>query len=168
MRAASMAAFLPLPLTFLKVFANHHDTYHDVQGPVYYTVLSFLTRSPLIIAVTYNTPPRTTPISLPSPSRKPSGSPPRLVPHMRQQWHKQGRPHGSLTTVSGLFRVRKTLVGDTGIRNVSGREKKRVSISGALACRSLVNYLDSTQPPPRRCCIPADFGCAARLEVSIP
>jgi len=47
-----------------------------------------------------------------------------------------------LATVFGLRHVRKTLVGDAGIRGVSGGEKKRVSISEALAFRSLVNCWD--------------------------
>ena len=47
-----------------------------------------------------------------------------------------------LSTVFGLRHVRKTLVRDAGIRGVSIGEKKRVSICGALACRSLVNCWD--------------------------
>lgn len=47
-----------------------------------------------------------------------------------------------VTTVFGLRHVRDTLVGDAAIRGVSGGEKKRVSISEALATRSLVNSWD--------------------------
>ena len=47
-----------------------------------------------------------------------------------------------LSTVFGLRHVRKTLVGDAAIRGVSGGEKKRVSISEALATRSLLTSWD--------------------------
>ncbi len=47
-----------------------------------------------------------------------------------------------VTTVFGLRHVRGTLVGDAAIRGVSGGEKKRVSISEALATRSLINSWD--------------------------
>lgn len=47
-----------------------------------------------------------------------------------------------ITTVFGLRHVRDTLVGDASIRGVSGGEKKRVSISEALASRSIINSWD--------------------------
>lgn len=47
-----------------------------------------------------------------------------------------------LTTIFGLRHVRQTPVGDASIRGVSGGEKKRVSISEALATRSLITSWD--------------------------
>jgi ATP-binding cassette, subfamily G (WHITE), member 2, SNQ2 len=45
-------------------------------------------------------------------------------------------------TIFGLMHVMHTRVGDQAIRGVSGGEKKRVSISEALATRSLINAWD--------------------------
>jgi len=47
-----------------------------------------------------------------------------------------------LTTIFGLKHAKKTRVGDAAIRGVSGGEKKRVSISEALAARSLIGAWD--------------------------
>lgn len=47
-----------------------------------------------------------------------------------------------LMTIFGLRHTRKTPVGDNAIRGVSGGEKKRVSISEALATRSLLGAWD--------------------------
>ena len=47
-------------------------------------------------------------------------------------------------TVFGLRHVKNTLVGDASIRGVSGGEKKRVSISEALATRSLLTSWDNS------------------------
>lgn len=47
-----------------------------------------------------------------------------------------------LTTIFGLRHVRRTAVGDASIRGVSGGEKKRVSISEALATRNLITSWD--------------------------
>ena len=49
-----------------------------------------------------------------------------------------------LETVFGLRHVKNTLVGDASIRGVSGGEKKRVSISEALATRSLLTSWDNS------------------------
>ncbi|KAI0043049.1 hypothetical protein FA95DRAFT_1631947 [Auriscalpium vulgare] len=51
---------------------------------------------------------------------------------------------GILETVFGLRHVKKTPVGDAAIRGVSGGEKKRVSISEALALRSLITSWDNS------------------------
>jgi ATP-binding cassette, subfamily G (WHITE), member 2, SNQ2 len=53
-----------------------------------------------------------------------------------------------LTTIFGLRHVKNTPVGDASIRGVSGGEKKRVSISEALATRSLITSWD-------KCVLPA-------------
>jgi len=47
-----------------------------------------------------------------------------------------------LTTIFGLSHAKKTPVGDAAIRGVSGGEKKRVSISEALAARNLIGAWD--------------------------
>lgn len=47
-----------------------------------------------------------------------------------------------LTTIFGLKHVKDTLVGDAAIRGVSGGEKKRVSISEALATLSRMTAWD--------------------------
>lgn len=49
-----------------------------------------------------------------------------------------------ITTVFGLRHVRDTLVGDAAIHGISGGEKKRVSISEALAARSVINSWDNS------------------------
>jgi ATP-binding cassette, subfamily G (WHITE), member 2, SNQ2 len=47
-----------------------------------------------------------------------------------------------LETIFGLRRSKNTPVGDAAIRGVSGGEKKRVSISEALALRALIGAWD--------------------------
>ncbi|OBZ76087.1 Brefeldin A resistance protein [Grifola frondosa] len=49
-----------------------------------------------------------------------------------------------LSTVFGLRHAKNTLVGDASVRGVSGGEKKRVSISEALATRSLLSSWDNS------------------------
>lgn len=49
-----------------------------------------------------------------------------------------------LTTIFGLKRSRKTLVGDAAIRGVSGGEKKRVSIAEVLATRACIASWDKS------------------------
>ncbi|KAI0318674.1 ABC-2 type transporter-domain-containing protein [Amylostereum chailletii] len=49
-----------------------------------------------------------------------------------------------LETIFGLRHVKNTPVGDAAIRGVSGGEKKRVSISEALALRSLIGAWDNS------------------------
>jgi ATP-binding cassette, subfamily G (WHITE), member 2, SNQ2 len=49
-----------------------------------------------------------------------------------------------LTTVFGLRHVKNTKVGDAWVRGVSGGQKKRVSLSEALATRSLLNCWDNS------------------------
>ena len=51
-----------------------------------------------------------------------------------------------LTTIFGLKHAKNTPVGDAAIRGVSGGEKKRVSISEALAARSLLGAWDKFVP----------------------
>ena len=50
----------------------------------------------------------------------------------------------TLETIFGLSHVKDTPVGDAAIRGVSGGEKKRVSISEALATRSRINSWDNS------------------------
>ena len=47
-----------------------------------------------------------------------------------------------LTTVFGLRHARKTPVGDAAVRGVSGGEKKRVSITEAMASRARITCWD--------------------------
>jgi len=47
-----------------------------------------------------------------------------------------------LQTMFGLHQVKDTFIGDAGIRGVSSGEKKRVTISEALALRMLVGAWD--------------------------
>ena len=47
-----------------------------------------------------------------------------------------------LLRIFGLRHVRKTVIGNTAIRGVSGGEKKRVSIAEALSCRSVLGAWD--------------------------
>lgn len=61
-----------------------------------------------------------------------------------------------VTTVFGLRHVRDTLVGDASIRGVSGGEKKRVSISEALASRSTVTSWDKCVNISASPCIPTN------------
>jgi ATP-binding cassette subfamily G (WHITE) protein 2 (SNQ2) len=68
------------------------------------------------------------------------------APHQRFNNEPRSRYISSvtdvLTTIFGLKHAKKTLVGDAAIRGVSGGEKKRVSISEALAARSLIGAWD--------------------------
>lgn len=66
----------------------------------------------------------------------------RIDGHSREEYNQMTTD--IVTTVFGLRHVRDTLVGDAAIRGVSGGEKKRVSISEALATRSLINSWDKS------------------------
>ena len=132
--------------TFLKMLANQRDTYHEVQGDVHYDSLT-----PKEIASHYRGDVQYIPeddvhfptltveetIRFAAKTRTPHA---RADGQTREEFVEEITE--VLTTVFGLRHVRRTLVGDAGIRGVSGGEKKRVSICEALACRSLVNCWD--------------------------
>ena len=68
------------------------------------------------------------------------------APHTRFEERSRGSYVTSITdivqTIFGLRHVKNTPVGDAAIRGVSGGEKKRVSISEALALRSTITAWD--------------------------
>ena len=132
--------------TFLKMLANQRDTYHDVQGDVHYDSLT-----PKEIATRYRGDVQYSPeddVHFPTLTVEETirFAAKTRTPHSRVDGQSRDELIEEitdvLTTVFGLRQVRKTLVGDAGIRGVSGGEKKRVSISEALACRSLINCWD--------------------------
>ena len=132
--------------TFLKMLANQRDTYHDVQGDVHYDSLT-----PKEVATQYRGDVQYCPeedVHFPTLTVEETirFAAKTRTPHTRVDGESR-EDHieaitDVLTTVFGLRHVRKTLVGDAGIRGISGGEKKRVSISEALACRSLINCWD--------------------------
>ena len=137
--------------TFLKMLANQRDTYHDVQGAVHYDSLS-----PKQVAAHYRGDVQYSPeddVHFPTLTveetirfaAKTRTSHTRADGQTRDEVIEEVTD--VLTTVFGLRHVRKTLVGDAGIRGISGGEKKRVSISEALACRSLINCWDKYASP---------------------
>jgi ATP-binding cassette subfamily G (WHITE) protein 2 (SNQ2) len=68
------------------------------------------------------------------------------APHTRFEERSRGSYVSNITdivqTIFGLRHVKNTPVGDAAIRGVSGGEKKRVSISEALALRSAITAWD--------------------------
>jgi ATP-binding cassette subfamily G (WHITE) protein 2 (SNQ2) len=132
--------------TFLKMLANQRDTYHDVQGQVHYDSMS-----PKQIAAHYRGDVQYSPeddvhfptLTVEETIRFAART---RTPHVRADGQSRDELIEEitdvLTTVFGLRHVRKTRVGDAGVRGVSGGEKKRVSIAEALACRSLINCWD--------------------------
>ena len=128
------------------MLANQRDTYHDVQGDVHYDSLT-----PKEVATQYRGDVQYCPeedVHFPTLTVEETirFAAKTRTPHTRVDGESR-EDHieaitDVLTTVFGLRHVRKTLVGDAGIRGISGGEKKRVSISEALACRSLINCWD--------------------------
>jgi ATP-binding cassette, subfamily G (WHITE), member 2, SNQ2 len=132
--------------TFLKVLANRRDEFHSVGGEVHYDAFS-----PEQIAKHYRGDLQYCPeddVHFPSltvdqtlrfavKTRAPQL---RITGETREMYIKTVTD--ILLTVFGLNHVRNTLVGDASIRGISGGEKKRVSITEALATRSLINSWD--------------------------
>lgn len=132
--------------TFLRVLANQRHGYHAVEGTVHYD--SF---SPADIEkyhrgdVQYcpeddvHFPTLTVEETLTFAAKT-------RTPHARIDGESRDvhikRIVDILTTVFGLRHVRNTLIGDASIRGVSGGEKKRVSISEALATLSRLTCWD--------------------------
>ena len=132
--------------TFLKMIANQRDTYHGVEGDVHYDSLT-----PKEIATHYRGDVQYTPeddVHFPTLTVEETirFAAKTRTPHTRVEGQTRDELVEEITdvliTVFGLRHARKTLVGDARIRGVSGGEKKRVSISEALACRSLINCWD--------------------------
>jgi ATP-binding cassette subfamily G (WHITE) protein 2 (SNQ2) len=128
------------------MLANQRDTYHDVQGSVHYDSLT-----PKDIATHYRGDVQYSPeddVHFPTLTVEETirFTAKTRTPHTRADGQTRDELIEEitdvLTTVFGLCHVRKTLVGDAGIRGISGGEKKRVSILEALACRSLVKCWD--------------------------
>ena len=132
--------------TFLKMLANQRDTYHNVEGDVHYDSLT-----PKEIAAHYRGDVQYSPeddVHFPTLTVEDTirFAVKTRTPHSRADGQSRDElieeSTNVLITVFGLRHARKTLVGDASIHGVSGGEKKRVSISEALACRSLVNCWD--------------------------
>ena len=132
--------------TFLKMLANQRDTYHDVQGVVHYDSLT-----PKDIAAHHRGDVQYSPeddVHFPTLTVEETirFAAKTRTPHARADGQSRDELIEEitdvLTTVFGLRHARKTLVGDARIRGISGGEKKRGSISEALACRSRVNCWD--------------------------
>jgi len=128
------------------MLANQRDTYHDVRGDVHYDSLT-----PNEVATHYRGDVQYSPeddVHFPTLTVEETirFAAKTRTPHARADGQSRDdhieEITDVLTTVFGLRHVRKTLVGDAGIRGISGGEKKRVSISEALACRSLINCWD--------------------------
>jgi ATP-binding cassette subfamily G (WHITE) protein 2 (SNQ2) len=134
--------------TLLKVLANQRAEYHAVEGNVHYDALS-----PQDIATHHRGDVQYCPeddvhfptltvdqtISFAAKTRAPKS---RIGGQSRSD-HVRFMTD-VYTTVFGLTGVKNTPVGDATIRGVSGGEKKRVSISEALATRSLISSWDNS------------------------
>ena len=134
--------------TLLKVLANQRGEYHSVSGTVHYDSLS-----PAELAAHFRGDVQYCPeddvhfptlsveqtLAFAAKTRAPKG---RFEGYSRQQYVKM--MVDVLTTIFGLKHVKGTKVGDAWIRGVSGGQKKRVSLSEALATRSLVNCWDNS------------------------
>lgn len=128
------------------MLANQRDTYHGVQGDVHYDSVT-----PNEIAAHYRGDVQYSPeddVHFPTLTVEETirFAAKTRTPHTRAEDQTRDEVIDEITdiliTVFGLRHARKTLVGDARIRGISGGEKKRVSISEALACRSLINCWD--------------------------
>lgn len=128
------------------MLANQRDTYHNVEGEVHYDSLT-----PKEIAAHYRGDVQYSPeddIHFPTLTVEETiqFAAKTRTPHTRVEGRTRDDVIDEITevllTVFGLRHARNTLVGDARIRGISGGEKKRVSISEALACRSLINCWD--------------------------
>ncbi|KAI8989100.1 pleiotropic drug resistance ABC transporter [Trametes punicea] len=134
--------------TLLKVLANQRQEYHSVQGEVWYDSLT-----PEQIEKHYRGDVQYCPeddvhfptLTVDQTLRFAATT---RTPHTRIEGVSReahvSRMVEVLETVFGLRHVKDTLVGDASIRGVSGGEKKRVSISEALATRSRLNSWDNS------------------------
>jgi ATP-binding cassette subfamily G (WHITE) protein 2 (SNQ2) len=132
--------------TFLKTLANQRHEFYSVEGEVHYDSLS-----PQEIAKHYRGDLQYCPeddIHFPTLTVEETikFAAKTRTPHSRIAGESRDDYINGMTdiliTVFGLRHARTTLVGDASIRGVSGGEKKRVSISEALASRSLINCWD--------------------------
>lgn len=149
--------------TFLKTLANQRGEYHSVDGEVHYDSMSpediakhyrgdvtycpeddgqlnsffFSIMTEFFPSVHFPTLTVEQTLRFAAKSR---------APHQRFDDQSRGAFVSGitevLTTLFGLSHAKKTPVGDAAIRGVSGGEKKRVSISEALAARSLIGAWD--------------------------
>ena len=135
------------------MLANQRDTYHEVQGNVHYDSLT-----PKEVASNYRGDVQYSPeddVHFPTLTVEETirFAAKTRTPHARAGGRSRDEHieivTDILTTVFGLGHARKTLVGDAGIRGISGGEKKRVSICEALACQSLVNCWDKYATLPK-------------------
>jgi ATP-binding cassette, subfamily G (WHITE), member 2, SNQ2 len=132
--------------TFLKVLANQRSEYHAVEGNVHYDSLT-----PDQLAKYYRGDAQYCPeddVHFPSLTvgetlrfAAKTRTPQQRIDGASREEYVEGVT-GVLSTIFGLRHVQQTPVGDAAIRGVSGGEKKRVSISEALATRSLLNSWD--------------------------
>ncbi|RXW18211.1 hypothetical protein EST38_g7644 [Candolleomyces aberdarensis] len=134
--------------TFLKVLANQRSSFHSVEGEVFYDSIT-----PTELAKHYRGDVQYCPeddvhfptltvdqtIHFASKAR---------APQTRIQEQKRSEFTRVLAdlyeTIFGLNHVKDTVVGDASIRGVSGGEKKRVSISEAMATRSRITSWDNS------------------------
>ncbi|KAH8101733.1 pleiotropic drug resistance ABC transporter [Cristinia sonorae] len=134
--------------TLLRVLANQRSEYHSIEGTVHYD--SF---SPSDIESLYRGDVQYCPeddVHFPTLTVEQTlmFAAKTRTPHTRiegesRDAHMQ-RIVDILSTVFGLRHVKNTLVGDASIRGVSGGEKKRVSISEALATLSRLTCWDNS------------------------
>ncbi|KAI0356868.1 pleiotropic drug resistance ABC transporter [Trametes cingulata] len=134
--------------TLLKTLANQRHEYHSVQGEVWYDSLT-----PDQIEKHYRGDVQYCPeddVHFPTLTvdqtlrfAATTRTPHTRVGGMSREEHVS-KVVEVLETVFGLRHVKDTLVGDASIRGVSGGEKKRVSISEALAARSCLTSWDNS------------------------
>ena len=134
--------------TFLKTLANQRAEFHDIQGTVHYDSLSpeeidkhFRGDVQYCPEDDVHFPTLTVDQTLKfaATTRTPAT---RLGDRPREEYIRL--MVDVLTTVFGLKHVRDTKVGDAYVRGISGGQKKRVSLSEALATRSLLNCWDNS------------------------
>ncbi|RDB27068.1 Brefeldin A resistance protein [Hypsizygus marmoreus] len=133
--------------TFLKTLANHRDEYYAVEGNVHYDSLT-----PEEITKHYRGDVQYCPeddVHFPTLTVKQTldFAAKTRAPQVRLRSSRSeyvNKLSEILMTIFGLKHVRDTPVGDAAIRGVSGGEKKRVSISEALATRSRVHSWDNS------------------------
>ena len=132
--------------TFLRVLANHRHEYHSVEGTVHYDSFSPADIQRLYRGDVQYCPEDDVHFPTLTVEQTLTFAAKTRTPHERIQGESRDahikRVVDILTTVFGLRHVRNTLVGDASVRGVSGGEKKRVSLSEALATLSRLTCWD--------------------------
>ena len=131
--------------TLLKTLANQRGEYHSFHGEVHYDSLSPAEVAKHHLGETIFCPEDDVHFPTLTVEQTISFAAKLRAPHLRLGHSRDQYADAVtdlLTTIFGLKECRKTLVGDSAIRGVSGGQKKRVSIAEVLAARACIASWD--------------------------